>query len=393
MNVSPRSTNAPASLYTRHFWTAAAAHGLLGMSFWMFVVFPLHLERLGATASRIGVLIALEPAAAVIVRPMLGHLMSRRGRRWMFRIGGVVNLVAVALYLFVADLGLGMSAVRVLHGIGIGALFTTYFTYAADIAPVDRRTESLAVFGISGILPTALAPALGEEIVIRFGFPAMFMAAIAFSIASLAVSWWLAEPDDDELGDGAATGFWRIVRERRQFGVWTTALVFSLAMSSYVAFLEPYVHDRGLERAALFFVCYSLAAVLLRTVGRTLPDRIGPRRMLVPALASLALGLYLVARLGSTASLGAAGLFCGMGHGYLFPILSGLSIEGTSRRTRGSAMAFFTAVFDFGQMIGPPILGALAEAAGYPAIFFAAMAAVTAALGGWITANLAGARA
>ena len=355
----------------------------------MFVVFPLHLERLGATASRIGVLIALEPAAAVMVRPMLGHLMSRQGRRWMLRIGGVVNLVAVVAYLFVVDLGVAMAALRVLHGIGIGALFTTYFTYAADIAPVDRRTESLAVFGISGILPTALAPALGEEIVIRFGFDAMFATAIVFSIASLCVSWWLAEPDDDEIENSPSpTGFWRLVHERRQFGVWTTALVFSLAMSSYVAFLEPYVHSRGLERAGLFFVCYSFAAVTLRTIGRTLPDRVGPRRMLLPALASLAFGLYLVARLDTTASLGAAGLFCGMGHGYLFPILSGLSIEGTSRHTRGAAMSFFTAVFDLGQMVGPPILGSLAEAAGYPAIFFAAMAAVVAALGGWIRANV-----
>jgi MFS family permease len=395
MNASLGAPAAPASLYTRHFWTASAAHALLGMGFWMFVVFPLHLERMGATASRIGLLIALEPAAAVLVRPVLGHLMSRQGRRWMLRLGGVVNLLAVILYTLVDDLGLAMAAVRVLHGIGIGALFTTFFTYAADIAPVDRRTESLAVFGISGILPTALAPALGEEIVIRFGFDAMFETAIVFSIGSLCVSWWLAEPEyDDEPDDGdSATGFWRLVHERRQFGVWTTALVFSIAMSSYVAFLEPYIHDRGLERAGLFFVCYSFAAIVLRTFGRTLPDRVGPRRMLLPALASLALGLYLVARLGSTASLGAAGLFCGMGHGYLFPILSGLSIDGTNRRTRGAAMSFFTAVFDFGQMVGPPILGALAEAAGYPAIFFAAMAAMIAALGGWITANIAEARA
>jgi MFS family permease len=400
MNASLAAPAAAARLYTRHFWAASAAHALLGMGFWMFVVFPLHLEQLGATASRIGVLIAIEPAAAVAVRPILGHLMSRQGRRWMLRIGGVVNLVAVFLYLVVADLGLAMVAVRVLHGIGIGALFTTYFTYAADIAPVHRRTESLAVFGISGILPTALAPALGEEIVIRVGFEAMFATAIVFSIASLAASWWIAEPEDEaeeeattEDPQATRTGFWQLVRERQQFGVWTTALVFSLAMSSYVAFLEPYVHLRGLERAGLFFVCYSFAAVTLRTFGRTLPDRVGPRRMLVPALASLALGLYLVARLGSTPSLGAAGLFCGMGHGYLFPILSGLSIEGTNRRTRGTAMSFFTAVFDFGQMVGPPILGTLAEAAGYPAIFFAAMSAVVAALGGWIAANVFEARA
>jgi len=127
-------------------------------------------------------------------------------------------------------------------------------------------------------------------------------------------------------------------------------------------------------------------------VGRTLPDRIGPRRMLVPALASLAIGLYLVARLDSPTMLGAAGLCCGMGHGYLFPILSGLAIHGTDRHTRGTAMSFFTAVFDLGQMIGPPLLGVVAETAGYPAIFLAAMSTVAATLAGWGVVNFTEAR-
>lgn len=392
--ASPVSLPTPApsaeSLYTRDFWTASASHFLLGMGFWMFVVFPLHLADLGASTVRIGVLLALEPTAAVLVRPVLGAVLSRRGgRRWTLRGGGVLNLFAVTLYAFVDDLGVGMAAVRILHGVGIGALFTTFFTYAADIAPIERRTEGLAVFGISGILPTAFAPALAEELVLRGGFDAMFAVVIVFSIASLAISWRLVEPAG-EAAPSESHGFWRLARERRRFGVWATALAFSLAMSSYVAFLEPFAHERGFKRAGLFFLCYSLAAVVLRAFGRSLPDRLGPRRMLVPALASLGIGLYLVARLDSTATLGAAGLLCGMGHGYLFPILSGLAIEGTDRHARGSAMSFFTAVFDLGQMLGPPIFGVIAEAAGYPAMFLTAMAGVAAAFFAWIPKSLEG---
>jgi MFS family permease len=373
-------------LYTRHFWTASASHFLLGMGFWLFVVFPLHLAELGASTARIGLLIALEPTAAVLVRPALGGLMAERGRGWILRAGGALNVVAVALYALVDDVGAGMAAVRVLHGVGIGALFTTFFTYAADISPVTRRTEGLAVFGISGILPTALAPALGEELVLRAGFQAMFLAAIAFSIASLVFTWRLHEPVADI--DAADThGFWQIAAERSRLGVWLTAFIFSLAMSSYVAFLEPYAHARGFQRASVFFLAYSFAAVLLRTFGRTLPDRVGPRRILVPALASLGAGLYLLARFDALAGLGAAGLLCGMGHGYLFPILSSMAIEGTDRRRRGSAMSFFTAVFDLGQMVGPPAFGLIAQAAGYPSMFLTAMAGVWASLVGWIFVN------
>lgn len=374
-------------LYSRHFWTASASHFLLGMGFWMFVLFPLHLANLGASTTRIGLLLALEPMAAVLVRPILGGLLSQRGRRWLLRCGGILNLVAVLLYGAVDDVGVGMAAVRVLHGIGIGALFTTFFTYAADIAPVDRRTEGLAVFGISGILPTAFAPLLGEEIVLRLGFEAMFLVAAGFSAASLIFTWRLAEPEG-EPGAIDGRGFWRLALERQHYPVWLTAFLFSVAMSSYISFLEPYAHSRGLQRAGLFFFCYSLAAVVLRIFGRTLPDRLGPRRLLVPALASLALGLYLVARLDSQATLGAAGLLCGMGHGYLFPILSSLAIAGTDRHTRGSAMSFFTAVFDLGGMIGPVVFGVIAEGAGYPSMFLSAMAAIAVTFAAWLVSNL-----
>lgn len=369
-------------MYTRHFWTASASHFLLGMGFWMFVVFPLHLAHLGASTSRIGVLLALEPTAAVLVRPALGGVLSKRGRRWTLRGGGLLNLVAVLLYTVVDDVGAGMAAVRLLHGIGIGALFTTFFTYAADIAPIERRTEGMAVFGISGLLPTAFAPVLGEELALRAGFDSLFLAAAAFSIASLGLSWVLVEPEAED-AQTAAHGFWRLARDPRHTGVWATGFLFSLAMSSYVAFLEPFAHSRGFNRAGAFFVCYSLAAVTLRVFGRTLPDRLGPRRMLVPALASLAAGLYLLSRLSSFAVLGTAGLLCGMGHGYLFPILSALAVADTDRRTRGSAMSFFTAVFDLGQMVGPPFFGVVAQAAGYPAAFVTAMIGVAAALAGW----------
>ncbi len=378
-------------LYTRLFWTASASHFLLGMGFWMFVVFPLHLANLGASTSRIGLLLALEPAAAVLVRPVLGPMLTRRGRRWTLRGGGLLNLVAVLLYAGADDVGLGMAAVRLLHGIGVGALFTTYFTYAADIAPIDRRTEGLAVFGISGMLPTAFAPMLGEELVIRWGFATMFAVAAAFSVASLATSWNLEEPLDEAGASGLGVGFWKLARDRSRLGVWATGFVFSLAMSSYVAFLEPWAHARGFERAALFFFCYSLAAVTLRIFGRRLPDRVGPRRLLVPALAVFTAGLVLVARLDSKLVLGFAGLLCGMGHGYLFPILSGLAISGTGRATRGSAMSFFTAVFDLGQMSGPPLFGVIADAAGYSAMFATAAVAVGAALASWtLAATLSG---
>jgi MFS family permease len=371
-------------LYTPRFFIVSASHFVLGMGFWMFTLFPLHLAERGANKAWIGWLVALEPIAAVAIRPWIGGLLESRGRRWVFRAAGVVHLVGVALYLLVADIGLPLVAVRILHGAGIGALFATFFTYAADIAPVARRTEGLAMFGVSGILPSAVAPLLGEELIARHGFQALFAAATVFTALSLALSWRLPDPDADEEETTEAAGFWKLARDRRMTAIWATTLVFSLSASAYFAFLAPYAKEAGLARVGIFFTFYSIAAVTVRVAGSHLPDRIGPRRMLVPPLASLGLGLAVLAALDSSSDLAFAGALCGAGHGYLFPILSGLALDGVEPRGRGAAMSLFTALFDSGQMIGPILFGGLAELAGYPVMFTAATVLVAISLPGWI---------
>ena len=65
-------------------------------------------------------------------------------------------VLAMVLLLFVRDLGPLIYIDRVLMGIGAGALFTGYFAWAGDIIPEERRTEGIALFGVSGLLPLAL---------------------------------------------------------------------------------------------------------------------------------------------------------------------------------------------------------------------------------------------
>jgi MFS family permease len=373
-------------LYTPRFFVVSASHFVLGMGFWMFTLFPLYLAEQGASKAWIGWLVAIEAIAAVAVRPWVGGILEERGRRWVFRTAGVIDLVGVVLYLLVHDISTGLVAVRIIHGIGIGALFAAYFTYAADITPVGRRTEGLAIFGVSGILPSAIAPLLGEELVARFGFQALFAAATAFTAISLALSWNLPdpEPDDEEDETTVSASFWRLAVDRRLTAVWATTLVFSISASAYFAFLAPYAREVGLARVGSFFTCYSLAAVAVRLAGGHLPDRFGARRMLAPPLASLGLGLAVLVALDSPVKLAVAGALCGVGHGYLFPILSGLALEAVDSRGRGAAMSLFTALFDSGQMAGPIVFGGIAELAGYPGMFFAATMLVAVSLPRWI---------
>ena len=100
-----------------------------------------------------------------------------------------------------------------------------------------------------------------------------------------------------------------------------------------------------------------------------MPDRVGLRRVLLPALLLYATGLFLVPRVGHARVLLVVGAMCGAGHGYAFPILSALAVELVPPSLRGRAVSWLTAMFDLGNTLANPMLGAVAEWVSYPAMF------------------------
>ena len=114
---------------------------------------------------------------------------------------------------------------------------------------------------------------------------------------------------------------------------------------------------------------YALTAVAVRALTGRLPDRLGLRRVLIPSLFLYAAGVLLIPHVSSAAALILVGMMCGTGHGYAFPILNALTVQQVSPAYRGRAISWLTAMFDLGNTLANPILGALAEWAGYAVMF------------------------
>src|SRR5262249_55132109 len=116
---------------------------------------------------------------------------------------------------------------------------------------------------------------------------------------------------------------------------------------------------------------------ILRLGFAWVPERVGPKRALLPALATLAVGYVLLAFTATPLAIAVAGACAGLGHGFTFPILSGLVVTRARVAERGAATAIFTAPFDAGALVGGPLLGAVIRESGYTAMFLTAAALVT----------------
>ncbi|MBX7077658.1 MAG: MFS transporter [Nannocystaceae bacterium] len=362
-------------LAQRAFVLGFIANFAHALAFHAYVHLPGRLVELGAGELELGIIIATMAVAAIACRPLVGVLLDRRGRRDIARVGSLINVVACAAYLAVDDLGPAIYAIRLAHGVAEAMLFSVLFTIAADVVPPARRTQGIAIFGISGMIPLSLAGWLGDALLRVTGYPALFTATVAAAVLGTVACFALPDsrPSAHE-GSAPARGFLQAVLAPPLRPVWTVGMGFSLAAAAYFAFLKTYVADRGVGSVGSFFAAYTAAAIALRIGFGRLPDRFGARPTLVPAIACTAVAVALLAEARSDAAVVWAGIFGGIGHGYAFPIMSALTVARAAPSERGMALSTFTALFDLGLVLGGPLFGVVLELFDYRAMFWCASA-------------------
>lgn len=347
----------------------SVANFTAGMTYALFLHFSGYLSGLGASDTEIGFIYGAMAVSAIAMRPALGTAMDRYGRRPVILVGNVINIVFVLLYLTISAIGPWVYVVRIGHGIGEAMLFSAFFTYGADVVPASRRTQGIAIFGVSGLLPIAVAGIVGDVVLSFAGFRELFLTAGAFAVATLLLSLPLPERRPTLKDGEVPRGFWRIVATRDLLPIWWMLGSFSTVLTGYFVFIRRYVDDTGIGSVGLFFSAYVALAIFERVFFGWLPDRVGRMRVLYPSFAALTLGFFFLAGASTWVGVALAGALCGAGHGFAFPILTAMLVDRAPDADRGSAMAFFTALFDIGMLIGGPILGAIVDAAGWSVMF------------------------
>jgi len=357
-------------IWTLPFILAFAGHFVFALGFWTFVHLPGFLEELGGKEAEIGTIMGTIAISAILIRPWIGKAMDSRGRRPVVIFGAIINFIATSAYLSVDSLGPWVYVIRIIHGLGEAALFSVMFTIAADAVPASRRTEGIAIFGVSGLLPLSMGGLLGDWILSNWDYHMLFTVSAVISLVAMFVCLGIPETRPDVTNRGTAnSGILSVFLNRSLRPLWVLTLGFTFGITSYFTFLKTYIADGEIGSVGSFFLAYSIASVGLRVFFSWIPERLGLKRTLIPSLLCLIAGILVLGNATSGTQIAIAGALCGLGHGYIFPILSALVVTRTEVAFRGVAMTLFTALFDVGALIGAPLLGWVIESNGYSTMF------------------------
>ena len=141
-------------------------------------------EVLGLSVTQLGWLFGLQTLTTLAVRPAIGFLSDRAGRRWVIVTGLVVCSAAVVLVSIATNLSEIITAI-VAYAAGVA---TTTAATSAFITDVTRRARYGAAHGVFGTIydvGDALGPIVAGFLVAAVGYTRMFqvMAAVALTMA------------------------------------------------------------------------------------------------------------------------------------------------------------------------------------------------------------------
>ncbi len=321
-------------------------------------------HRLDGGNIAVGVAVGVLFVGAVLLRPWVGRLGDRVGRRVLIVSGAAVVAVSILLYGAVESLGFLIGA-RILTGLGVAAFFVGAATMVTDLAPVERRGEAISYWSVAVYGGLAFGPVLGEQVIDAAGYGTVWLVAAGLA-ALAAVLGAMTREVERPATSGSGSGH---LVNRAAVGPGTVLFSGLIALAAFTAFVPLYVDDVGLGSADVVFLVYGGLVLVVRIFGARLPDTLGGRRSAVLALAATTIGMTVMALWGTTAGLLLGTVFFAIGASLLYPALLLLALGGAPESERGSVVGTFSSFFDLSQGLGSVIVGLVAAGAGYRGAF------------------------
>ena len=146
-------------------------------------------EVLGLTVTQLGWLFGVQTVTTLAVRPVIGYLSDRLGRRWVIVTRLVVCSAAVLLVCVATNVSEIVTAVLA-YAAGVATTTAATSAYITDMTRRARYGAAHGVFGTIYDVGDALGPIVAGVLVAAVGYIRMFqvMAVVAFTMAAFAVA-------------------------------------------------------------------------------------------------------------------------------------------------------------------------------------------------------------
>ena len=381
MITTARLTASP--VYNRLFWLTYAANTVLVLANALTFRFAEFVTFLGGTEQMTGTVISVGVLSSVAARFRLGQDIDSCGTRRLWLTSTMLFGIACGLLVLTDGITWVLYVARIAFSIGIAGMFTCSMVNIQNVVPAERRTEAIGSLGTSGFFGMILGSLLGDVVFAALPdgsgrFTVLFSIALALGVVYLAFVMVITRGESrPEQQSQHPPIFWLIGRYWPG-SVMLVALVMGAGLVVTTVFLTRLATERGIASIGTFFIGYSLSALVCRVGTRKWSRTVGRRRMIAIGLCGHTLGHLLLMSVWSEWQLVVPAVFCGLGHGLLFPAVTSLGSGSFPIHFRGTGTTIALGMCELGTAVFSPLLGWIIDTWGFNTMFaFSATLTVT----------------
>jgi MFS family permease len=270
---------------------------------------------------------------------------------------------------------------RFVAGAGSGMYMTGAMIYITDISTPENRARFIGTNQGALLLGVSIGPGVGGLLAEAFGLRAPFYVVGGAALIAAAYAYVRlpetrsraarapvpeADPADAGPPSGARERPWlRMIRSRDFAALSFVTMMIFFTRSAGRQTIVPLLADArlGMSPAVLggIFTASSLINLLLITPAAFAADRFGRKAVIVPGGALLTAGLLLYAGANTYSAFLIATAVLALGQGIDGPAPAAYAADIAPEDARGLAMGLYRTSGDFGFVVGPPLLGLIAD--------------------------------
>ncbi len=345
-------------------------------------VLPLFAKEFGIGMAMVGVTVAVFSLGRIFFNVPAGMVAERYGRRIVL-IGGLLIITIASVLMALSHSFVEMVIYRFFTGVGSAIYLTGALTTLADISTNDNRARYMSYQQGSLLFGSSLGPAVGGFAAELWGFRSAFY--ILAGLSALGLLWAMLQlPETAKLGGAPAPARERGQPRQPSQGAGAVKTLLTLIASldfllvSFYFFmvvftrnggrgsLLPLVGDAqaGLGPGALgvIFTVMALINFFIVIPAGWLADRYGRKMLMLPGALLTSAGLVAFIFCHSFWPFLGAAVVLGIGTGVVGPAPAAFIADLAPAGGRGLAIGLFRTFGDVGGMIGPVLLGWMADA-------------------------------
>jgi MFS family permease len=340
-------------------------------------VLPVFARDFGVSLAAVGITVSSFGLARLLFNVPLGSLADRHGRK--------VLLVGGPLVLAVSMVGAGLSGGiisltvwRFVSGVGSSMYMTGALVYLTDISTPANRGRLIGTNQGALLFGHAIGPGLGGVIADQFGIRApFFVIAGAGLLASIYGLIRLEETKPDRppapVQAGSPRRWTRVIASQGFLAVAVVNFVVFFTRASSSNTLLPLqgvgVYGLTLGQMGLIMTGIAVIGLALLPAAASISDRRGRTKAITPSLLGVAAALSVLAvAFDLTWFLVGAGILA-VSAAMSGPAPAAFAADNAHEDIRGLSLGMFRTAGDMGLLVGPPLLGWIADVGGFGAAF------------------------